>query len=97
MNGMQIGSLIVMGRTSFSTISMNFIICSGVILGSAKEYLRFVMYMIERPEWTRCWSESMDHPIVNFLVYSGLLNDYKLFSCNDNVLNMQWCFLENRL
>ena len=86
------------GRTSFSSISMNFIICSGVILGSAKEYLRFVMYMIERPEWTRCWSESMDQPIVNYLVYSGLLTDmgidYKLFSCNDNVLNMQWCLYE---
>ena len=78
-----------------SKVALNYIICSGVILGTAKDYLRFVKYMIGRPEWTRCWDESMDQPIVNYLVYKGLLKDIglntTLYSCNDNVLNMQWC------
>ena len=50
--------------------------------------------MISKPEWLRCWADSNDQPIVNYLVYSGLLKDkglkYELVSCNSNVLNMQW-------
>ena len=83
------------GRQEQARISYNNIICSGVILGTAIDYLRFVKYMISRPEWTRCWEESMDQPIVNYLYYTGLLKDIginsTLYSCNDNVLNMQWC------
>lgn len=81
--------------SALEKIKNDAIICSGVILGQAKQYLRFVKYMIETPQWTSCWDDSYDQPIVNWLVYSGKLKDlgieYKLISCDSDVLNMQWC------
>ncbi|EAY16316.1 hypothetical protein TVAG_423690 [Trichomonas vaginalis G3] len=82
-------------QSIFNLIKDNQIICSGVILGPAIQYLRFVKLMIDLPEWSFCWADSYDQPIVNYLVHGGVLKDkgisYALISCDSNVLNMQWC------
>jgi hypothetical protein len=43
------------------------------IPGGARPYLALVELMIAQPQWSSCWAESMDQPILNMLVWSGAI------------------------
>jgi hypothetical protein len=59
------------GRSTWNRIKENNIVCTGIIAGSASEYVRLVRYMRMRPEWVECWDESKDQPIFNNLLWTG--------------------------
>ena len=79
----------------------NFIICSGSIGGSAKEYLKLLELMMMREEWVRCWDDSLDQAILNYLVWTGEVQrygiNYSLTGCDGGFLTVQWCAIEDRL
>ena len=57
--------------------------------------------MINQPEWKSCWGSSLDQPIVNYLVWTGLVEKanikFDMTGCNGNYLTMQWCLLNQEV
>jgi hypothetical protein len=82
-------------KPTWFAIRNNNIICTGVICGSASEYLRMITFLISRPEWRRCWDESKDQPIFNNLHWSGVLRDqgfeFNYTNCFNGIFTMHWC------
>lgn len=83
------------GSLILSQMSHRFILCSGSIGGSAYDYIKLLKLMTTQKEWLSCWESSMDQPILNYLVWNGLLEQnnirYKLTGCNEGFFTMQWC------
>lgn len=79
----------------------NFIICSGSIGGSASQYLKLLEFMTSRNEWAKCWSESLDQAILNYLVWTGGVSNlginYSFTGCDGGFLTVQWCAIEEKL
>jgi hypothetical protein len=78
-----------------------FIICSGSIAGGAGPYVRLLELMMAQPHWSRCWRESMDQPILNYLVWSGSVAanniSYTLTGCHEGFFTVQWCVVERNV
>jgi hypothetical protein len=86
------------GDKGASEMEHKFIICSGSIGGPAQDYAKLVRLMVEQPEWTSCWGASLDQPILNYVVWSGVARRagirYRFTGCDDGFFTMQWCVLE---
>lgn len=89
------------GRRRSGPVTKSYIICSGSIGGSAKEYEKLLNLMIKQPEWTSCYDDSKDQPILNYLVWQGLVTEanisYTYTGCNDDFFTMQWCVLDKKI
>jgi hypothetical protein len=83
------------GRATWNKIRDNNIICTGVIAGNASEYMRMVQYMRMRPEWTECWDDSQDQPILNNLLWTGAFAvhqfEFVYIGCFNGIFTMHWC------
>lgn len=86
------------GGAIASKMSHRFIICSGSIAGDAVNYIKLLKLMIAQTAWSRCYEPSMDQPILNYLVWNGLVDNegikYKLTGCDNGFFTVQWCVLE---
>jgi hypothetical protein len=71
------------------------VICTGIMMGNASQYLRLIRFFMKRPEWRRCWDNSKDQPIFNFLHWMGIFEAHDfVFSytnCFHGVFTMHWC------
>ena len=89
------------GDTTMYSMNYNFIICSGSISGSSKEYFKLLELMLGTKEWNSCWDTSMDQPILNWLVWNNLVKKagikYELSGCDGGFFTMQWCVLEEKV
>jgi hypothetical protein len=83
------------GRETWYKIRDNNIICTGIIAGSASEYMRMAKYMRMRPEWRVCWDASQDQPILNHLLWTGAFAvhhfTFNFTGCFDGIFTMHWC------
>jgi hypothetical protein len=86
------------GDSGMSALGHRFIVCSGSIGGPASEYLKLLKLMTTRPEWQTCWGESLDQPILNYLLWNGDIDraniQYRLTGCDGGFFTMQWCVTE---
>jgi hypothetical protein len=82
-------------------LSKRFIVCSGSIGGSAKEFRKLIGLMIGQPEWKTCWDFSLDQPILNYLLWTGEMDrygiKYVLGGCEAGFYTIQWCTLEKQV
>lgn len=78
----------------------NFIICSGSIAGGAQPYIDLVELMISTREWDKCWDPSKDQPILNYLVWKGLVKKagikYQFTGCDGGFFTVQWCVIAKK-
>jgi hypothetical protein len=78
-----------------------FIACSGSIAGGAGHYTRLVLLMIAQSQWKTCWKASMDQPILNYLLWSGMIDQanisYSLTGCHEGFFTVQWCVVERNV
>ena len=72
-----------------------YIICSGTIGGNALEYLKLINVMMNTSEWKKCWAPSFDQPILNYVVWRGLLKSnsikYRFIGCESGLFTSTWC------
>jgi hypothetical protein len=65
----------------------SFIICSGSIGGNADYYRTLVGLMLNTSQWRTCYASRKDHPIINYLVWSGQASaagiKYRFVGCDD--------------
>jgi hypothetical protein len=84
-----------------NALSNRFIVCSGSIGGSAREFRKLIDLMISQPEWKRCWDVSLDQPILNYLLWSGEIDKhgirYVIGGCDSGFYTIQWCTLERQI
>jgi hypothetical protein len=87
------------GNDTWHLIKANNVICTGFISGNAAEYLRLIKFMMKRPEWDRCWGNSNDQPIFNYLHWMGILAaqefTFQYTDCFHGVYTMHWCLVDN--
>jgi hypothetical protein len=71
------------------------VICTGLISGNAKEYLRLINVMMEQSQWKSCWESSKDQPIFNYLHWMGIFEaqgfQFEYTDCWQGVFTMHWC------
>jgi hypothetical protein len=83
------------GKVVWEHIKQNNVICTGIIAGSASEYLRLVTYMRRRPEWRVCWDNSKDQPVLNYLLWTGAFAlhgfNFTFTGCFNGIFTMHWC------
>jgi hypothetical protein len=83
------------GRKTWEQIKENNIVCTGIIAGGAREYLRLVQYMRSRSEWRVCWDTSKDQPIFNNLLWGGAFRvhgfKFAFTGCFEGIFTMHWC------
>lgn len=86
------------GESGFRKLSHRFIICSGSIAGPAKSYLKLIDLMIRQKEWDTCFDNSLDQPILNYLVWRGYVSkakiNYTFSGCTGGFFTAQWCILD---
>jgi hypothetical protein len=89
------------GAPVLEELRHKFIICSGSIAGGLGPYLLLLELMINQSQWRKCWEESMDQPILNYLIWSGEASDvgipYELTGCDEGFFTVQWCVLERNV
>ena len=85
----------------FESIKNKEIVCSGTIIGNAREYLRFLDVMLQMREWETCKGDSLDQAFVNYAVYSGILKNksinYRVESCSGDILTMSKCMVNKNM
>ncbi|OHT01595.1 hypothetical protein TRFO_07495 [Tritrichomonas foetus] len=85
------------GETITPSFIDNFIVCSGTIAGSAKHYQTLLKLMLEQPQWKTCYTHSRDQPILNYLIWSGKVDErgikYRFSGCDGGFATLQWCIL----
>jgi hypothetical protein len=83
------------GNDTWHIIKENPVICTGFMSGNAAEYLRLIKFMMDRPDWDRCWDNSKDQPIFNYLHWMGILAaqefTFEYTDCFHGVYTMHWC------
>ena len=89
------------GAEETEKIKNNFIICSGSIAGSVSEYIKLLELMISQKEWESCYDDSKDQPILNYLMWNGIIDDhhikYRLTGCDAGFMTIQWCVLNREI
>lgn len=79
----------------------NFIICSGSIAGSVSNYVKLLKLMTTQPEWQKCYSPSNDQPILNYLMWSGKIDEagikYHFTGCNGGFMTIKWCVVNDQV
>ena len=89
------------GKAVLDKIMNNFIICSGSIAGSVSEYIKLLELMISQKEWDSCYDESMDQPILNYLLWTGLIDanniKYRFTGCEAGFMTIKWCVLNDNV
>ncbi|OHT03867.1 hypothetical protein TRFO_01596 [Tritrichomonas foetus] len=69
--------------------------CSGVTLGHAKAFLKYLDIMIGKKHWKTCFGDSLDQAHHNYILYHGDLNSaglvVKSLDCNSQFLTMHFC------
>jgi hypothetical protein len=89
------------GDQGMREMGHTFIVCSGSIGGSARQYLAFLQLLVSQPEWQTCWGSSLDQPILNHMLWTGKIAKngikYALTGCDGGFLTMQWCVSEGKV
>jgi hypothetical protein len=89
------------GGIARNEFAHRFIVCSGTISGNAVEYQRLVELMMKQKEWKSCWKRSLDQPILNWLLWKGVVASegipYRLVGCDSGFFTMQWCVTERKI
>jgi len=89
------------GSKELFSLRHEFIICSGSIAGPAYQYLQLLNLMISQKHWESCWENSMDQPILNYLVWKGVVKEkgikYHFVGCDSGFFTVQWCVLEREI
>ena len=79
----------------------DFIICSGSIAGSSKFYLELLTLLTHQIEWKTCYEDSHDQPILNYLIWEGILKEknisYRFIGCDGGFMTVQWCVLNKEI
>ena len=89
----------VYGEEVKNRFQMDLIICSGTISGSAQMYLKLVELMVGQREWEEHYGPSNDQPILNYLVWSGRVEEegiaYGFAGCDSGFMTVQWCVINH--
>jgi len=75
--------------------SSEFVSCSGVTLGGAKPYFKYLEILVGSPQWSRCFGHSLDQAHHNYLLFSGDFQSAGLsiefMDCQSPYLTMHFC------
>ncbi|OHS94259.1 hypothetical protein TRFO_39552 [Tritrichomonas foetus] len=87
------------GDQIMNSMGHRFIVCSGSVAGSSEHYIKLLKLMIDQNEWRTCYQPSKDQPILNYLIWNGLVEKagikYKLTGCDGGFFTVQWCVIEH--
>lgn len=69
--------------------------CSGVTVGGARPFLKYLDILLSTPKWTQCFGHSLDQAHHNYLLHTGKFAEQGLeiepFGCNSPYLTMHFC------
>lgn len=73
----------------------NEISCSGVIIGSARLYVKYLEILFERSNWTKCYGDSLDQAHHNYIIFTKEYHKSKIevefLDCESNYVNLHFC------
>lgn len=89
------------GKQTTKEYQNNFIACSGTIAGNSTMYLQLAELMLNQKEWKTCYQSSHDQPILNYLLWSGKIDQsgikYKFTGCDGGFATLQWCIVNGKI
>ena len=89
------------GEEVYNNYSSNFIVCSGTIAGNSNQYFKLLELMLAQKEWKSCYGESKDQPILNYLIWSGKVDEkevkYHFSGCDGGFATLKWCLINSEI
>ncbi|EAY02503.1 hypothetical protein TVAG_020560 [Trichomonas vaginalis G3] len=85
-------------NTVLEELSEKSILCSGTVIGGARQFMKLVETMVDRVGWDDCWTKAHDQPVFTYVIYNELIDSLKIefLGCNSEFATMNYCYSEKK-